>query len=527
MSVIDSGWFELDGNDQRGFAYVTLEHAQSRMDNGRRFMEIQESSSSQIDTVVEAVALAESALTDLAENDLNDAVDVDLNPEVTIQDLTVLKGGILFTANQRLATRTVRHSVNAQGGSTSIVMRGKPSIGITRWLEIETRVGMGRPPTFNPAISLVDQTKGQLIRYVTGLLDLTDYFTGGKYLSIRNGDFRRFTRGLGSPPDSWSVGAGVWNTDLLAEKTLTRVGGTSLRLVNGTGQLVSDLVPVDGGDITVPFSFEMLWQRTAVSTKVPALIVDWVAGDRTTIVGTTTLGPGLVGVPQMPAPSSTAAGQWFTSRVDGIQSPLATARYMKMTLAQSGAGGATPLIIDSVTAYRTSRATRLGQHTPAPAAWGLAVAGQTKNQPFGPTVAIGTTYDRGSQWVDDHASASPNNGYHFLCRENGTHEVVVDAWVLGSLVGAKDYTWQLVKNGGYTITTSARTAGTVIASQRQTRTFTLAPPGSDRIIHELELVEGDRLTVDILFTSGPGTLRLATGLIGQPSIWSVKLRGLD
>ena len=63
---------------------------------------------------------------------------------------------------------------------------------------------MGKPPTINPFNPLQDMTIGQLVPYITGILDRTSYFVGGKYLQIRNNDFSRWTRGLENPPDAWT-----------------------------------------------------------------------------------------------------------------------------------------------------------------------------------------------------------------------------------------------------------------------------------------------------------------------------------
>ena len=99
---------------------------------GRRWMEIGEASSSQIDTVGEADALRDAALADLAEPIVQVSITVPYFYVGQLIDLYEIPADdIHFDSAQLLAPVAFSHDpVNA---TTTITLRGKPSSGVARW----------------------------------------------------------------------------------------------------------------------------------------------------------------------------------------------------------------------------------------------------------------------------------------------------------------------------------------------------------------------------------------------------------
>lgn len=276
ITNIGQGWNNVDGESNRTFAYFTVTNAGARAKYGRRFMEVNEASSSQIDTVDEAARMAAAMCLDLAEPELLYDVTMPLFHEIDVQDVaTFLTNRIMHTGDQkRLAVHGVRHTFG-DSCTTSISTRGKPSVGFNRWLVLDTRPGMGKPPTIDPFNTLTDMTVGQLVPYVTGLLDRTGYFAGGKFLQVRNPDFSSWTRGVDNPPDGWSVAGGaVWGTDIEEESSVVASGGHAVRFLSNTGSLVSDLIPVEGQK-DKPLTLDLRYTVPVGSTSTPIIKVKW------------------------------------------------------------------------------------------------------------------------------------------------------------------------------------------------------------------------------------------------------------
>lgn len=104
---------------------------------GRRWMEIAEGSSSNIDTSGEATALADAVRKDLATPILDFAPEMQLFPFVQLADLYQFAAdGQRFSTAQKLAVVGYEHSVEGTWASTRLTVRGKPSAGVSRWLEL-------------------------------------------------------------------------------------------------------------------------------------------------------------------------------------------------------------------------------------------------------------------------------------------------------------------------------------------------------------------------------------------------------
>jgi len=122
---------------------LEVEDATSIAVNGRRFMELSESATSQINTTGEATALANAALSDLKDPGVEHAMAARLFWPGAIGDYYRFSGnGIHYTADLDAGVVGLRHSLtNAKAGKTVIQTRGKPSAGVDRWLEKDARSG--------------------------------------------------------------------------------------------------------------------------------------------------------------------------------------------------------------------------------------------------------------------------------------------------------------------------------------------------------------------------------------------------
>ncbi len=116
---------------------------------GRRWMEIAEDSTSQIDTSAEADALIAAALSDLDTPSIDFAIGAYFYPWVQNGDVYSFRADdVHFDANQQLAIVGYSHSIdiNADGKqvfTTDFTTRGKPTCGFTRWHEVDARPGLG------------------------------------------------------------------------------------------------------------------------------------------------------------------------------------------------------------------------------------------------------------------------------------------------------------------------------------------------------------------------------------------------
>lgn len=543
------GWSSVDGAGNRLPAFVELEHTASVARFGRRFMEIGEANSSQIDTIGEAERMAFAAAEDLKEPDLEKSAVTDCLFEIEINDIVrfeVVKE--LYTVIQTLAVVGLVHTFGASA-TTTLQLRGKPAVGFKRWLQLESRPGMGRPGVADPRLALTDSESGPLLRVLRELMDQSDFNTGGKYLAIKNQDFQFFSAGLQNPPDAWLMTAGVWGTDALDDSGVTRTGGHSIELPNGTGTLTSDWIPIESdADQTGAYSFEMQWQRASAGATVPSLTVQWADVNRA-VISTFNLTPGgaVTAGPMVPGANPphenfptvpTTSGVWFNSRADGIQPPT-NARFVRLTIVNNNIPAST-IYVDKVAGYRTSRAALVYPDGTTYGAGGAIGAGATsENIPF--LSRLNTTvspnlvgFDRGINIVDGKAFPSPATGCHWVAKEPGTIEYEADVWVTDLLAVAGSKTWriELVRNGTYD-GGGVRTGGTVIATDEETATWTVVPPRALKIAGGVQVVEGDRLSVDLNFVAGPGgsslavSVGFASGVRQEPTRFSLKHRGLD
>jgi len=111
---------------------------------GRRYMEVAEAGSSQIDTEAEGRYMAQAILDDLSQPDVDLGIPVPFFwPVELVGDVfTFEANGFHFDTDQELAVVSYRHNLTAQQSRTELTLRGKPSGGFKRWLELDARAGI-------------------------------------------------------------------------------------------------------------------------------------------------------------------------------------------------------------------------------------------------------------------------------------------------------------------------------------------------------------------------------------------------
>lgn len=126
---------------------VIVEDTASQATYGLRYMQIAEGATSNLDETVEAQRMANAALSDLKEPLAEQEVECDFFWPAELGDLYTFKAnGVHYSADQNLAVIGIRHSFGADGDArTTLTTRGRPSFGVSAWLELDTRPGMAEP----------------------------------------------------------------------------------------------------------------------------------------------------------------------------------------------------------------------------------------------------------------------------------------------------------------------------------------------------------------------------------------------
>jgi hypothetical protein len=140
----------------------TATDSTSIADNGRMACEVVEDASSQIDDEATAGRMATAILADLKDTLIAGSADTIPRPHAELGDL------LTFTADntplprwsdidQTLAVVGVQDDFTVEVSSTTLSLRGKPSGGFERWLQLEARKGIGS----NRALVAVDGASGE------------------------------------------------------------------------------------------------------------------------------------------------------------------------------------------------------------------------------------------------------------------------------------------------------------------------------------------------------------------------------
>jgi hypothetical protein len=184
VRVVYSDSTDRDANGEPKRKTLDVTDSTSISNYGRRFMEIAEGSTSNIDSSSEATTLANAALDDLSTPVLDFSPEVELFPFAQLGDLYGFSADrVHFDTDQHLAVVGIEHSVDQGTAQTHFTVRGKPSGGIDRWLEQDTRASRGghRLALFDSisqglAVSeIVGGTKLQLTEHVGKTPTLAEY----------------------------------------------------------------------------------------------------------------------------------------------------------------------------------------------------------------------------------------------------------------------------------------------------------------------------------------------------------------
>ncbi|QDE84469.1 hypothetical protein BHS07_24540 [Myxococcus xanthus] len=152
VEVVFSDAGDLDVTGHAKTKSVVVEDVASQDAYGVRYMQIAEDASSNINREVEARKMAEAALSDLCEPLADQEIDLDFFLPVELGDVyRFLPNGVHYSDAQNLAVTGFRHVFSSEGDArTTLTTRGKPSFGISMWLEMDTRPGLGEPAHTSP-----------------------------------------------------------------------------------------------------------------------------------------------------------------------------------------------------------------------------------------------------------------------------------------------------------------------------------------------------------------------------------------
>jgi hypothetical protein len=499
------GWAGTDGDDARLPAFYEIRNDTAIGEYGRRFMELGERQTVQLDTIIEVATLTKAGVDDLSEPDLVFSAEIPLMPMLKVGDILQLRNETLFTSVQRLAVTSVDHSFGSQA-VTRIGLRGKPTLGLKRWLDIEQVPGVDRPSIVDPRLALFDVDGGPQLRVLRQLGDNTRYNTDAKALLISNRDFANWSAGSQNPPDTWAVDNGTWVTDM--GRSSTSFSGTrSVEFTNATGIIKSKTFAMQGGTQT-PYSFEMVWERAAVGSNVPVLTVEWLdANDNT--VDTVDLQPGGVVPFDFPAVPTTA-NVWFRSRTDGVVPTVGGSVRGRVYLKQSAAG---TIRINSIEGYRSAYSSKMRF---AAATNVSSSATNLYNVPLTGTITPPDEWDSTVQFTDDTASPNPNEGWYWDTVEAGRYDV--RASMTSSNVPNPSTTARiqhvLVKNGTFNSGIESG-AGTIVWEGDAVDVNYNASGFADTFIGinaTVSLDAGDRLSVCTRVLSATGLVALYGGV---------------
>lgn len=121
---------------------------------GRRFMEVAEAGSSNIDTQAEAEAMADAMLADLKDPTADFEVAMPYFFPAELGDLyRFYANGIHFDSDQDLAVYSIRHTISATQAETRLQLRGKPAGQYKLWHDYEARPGKAPSSVFDPVDS--------------------------------------------------------------------------------------------------------------------------------------------------------------------------------------------------------------------------------------------------------------------------------------------------------------------------------------------------------------------------------------
>lgn len=295
----------------------------------------------------------------------------------------------------------------------------------------------------------------------------------------------------------------AWGLSIFSDPTTSRNGGKSIQFesVNSTDYLLSDYINIPGEDTTYPFSLELTWKNTGGTSTIdiPSVDILWYSASKV-LLSTTTVSHGAPPTSFKPSGGPPDRTVWTTSRAQGIQSPNASSRFVRLKIYFADPDDIA--WIDEISMYRCARSMRAGKsnvtygYMTLGSSWYNVAMGVVSSDPF---------YDRGSQFVDNSSSSVPYTGYHFLCREPGTYHFSVNAnltHVFGATTTTKTVTGRVIKNATYNSSGVWLSTGTVVAESAPLVKSWFNVTNGLTMEGTVDLVAGDTLTFNTNWSSG-------------------------
>jgi hypothetical protein len=435
-------------------AWVSYRNNDSIAKYGRRACLITEEASSQISTRQHAYLMARAIIESLESPFYNLQIDCEFLPFVDVNNMVrVLPMHQVHTEAQKLAVVSYTHTVSGEGASTSVMLRGKPSSGYTKWLEQEARPSQGREPiddirntTFDGRTSMRDVMNSVRDRFRIGSVPRPSTSID----VLPNWRFDYTSRGRGALPDGWRTVTSALNTNVFYSQY--SVDGENAIIVNadqnisdGSGGITgrgiySDLMPINrSASHALQASVE--WGRKDGSGIMMQMGVIWYAADRTTIVQvggndiqTFSFAPAMTG--------NYDTGVWEMSSIRSITPPNDTARFFQIVLGAAPSANSF-VVFDSVRLTRTEQRCQVWQKPAAiSSAYGLIVDGfnskGSDNQltqmvftdfaPFNYNAEakdgynVAGLYEHNFPSGSSFPSANSWGGFRIVAKTNGTYE---------------------------------------------------------------------------------------------------------
>lgn len=166
--------------DSTAFANELVESTSSQSRFGRRWMEIEEASNSQLDTSSEANAFAQAILDDLEAAVANQEVDMDFFWPVELGDVYRWEANnVHYDTDQDLAVTGYQHELSENRNRTKMRVRNRPSGGYMRWLKWRHYT----PVRFGGLVSWAWDLDNDIIISITA----ADVHTHGAYFELSTG----------------------------------------------------------------------------------------------------------------------------------------------------------------------------------------------------------------------------------------------------------------------------------------------------------------------------------------------------
>ena len=291
---------------------------------GRRFMEISESGTSQIDTLSEAEAMADAIIADLADGEMfiNGVLGF---WELEVGDRLIAEGdGTHFDTDQELAIIGLEHRFQDNRSYTNIQAKAKPASGTTKHLVKGSGPGRCLPPTTDSSTATVDFGVRGLLAPARNLANIAELLkTSPTLAGAGNPGFLVHPDGETLPPLGWDPGSGVWGSgnDVYFTISGQNSGDRALELRTVGANVTSQYMPVMGGRT---YSVRVQWNGTVAGDKLKCELKQYDGGR--SLLSTTTLFHEVV----------TAHGTYQVN--NGIITTAATARWAQVVLTKTVGG---------------------------------------------------------------------------------------------------------------------------------------------------------------------------------------------